>query len=191
MDYNTTKKIIDASIAAAIENIIPSVADKVADKILDSMHREQEKLDSAAWKRKVAETREAFKTYRAMKMSVEEEEEVMEDEISELRFQLVADLMEGRNRTEQSMFQNAKTREQKLLSLMKFEKALAVCEADLEVSGSEAEQRAIRVAKMMHINEVPLSVAEIAELEQEGERAVYKDFNKACELMAGYLVAVF
>lgn len=191
MDYNQTKRVVDAAINAAIEELVPSLADRVADNIAGRIRAERKKLDRETWHRKVKETREAFKTYRAMKHSVEEDEILTEDEISELRFQLVSDLMEGRERAERDFFQNAETRERKILSLMRFEKALRVCEEDLECSGSQAEQRAIRVAKMLYINDIPLTVKDVAEIEDEGERAVYKDLNRACELMAGYFVAVF
>ena len=180
---SSTKIITDKTLDEIIRETAERTAASFFKKLLDHEKTAREKKREQIIKR----TEDLFKSYRSIKSVIESDDDITAEEIADLRFKLVQDMLSDRNRTENELMDQAKQREARRKHLKRFEKAVDLCESDLLLCGSAAQKRAIRITKEYYMDSEPLSIQDLAAKEVTGERAIYKDFRKAYEMVAGYL----
>lgn len=135
-------------------------------------------------------TRKKLKEYRAVKMKVKEKE-FTDDEIPELRFNALEDLMgqvsSSDDRTERKIRSRLDKQLADAIELKNIDTAYKDYKEGCQNWGSEEDQRRCRVIYKMYMSDEIFSVEEIAEEENIAERTVYRDVNLGVAQLASYL----
>lgn len=183
-DQDSSTKIITDK---TLEEIIRETAEKTAasfyKKLLDHEKTAREKKKENLIKR----TEELFRSYRSIKLLIESDDEITPEEIADMRFKLVQDMLTNRTKTENEILEQAKSRETRRKNIERFERAVDLCEKDLTLTGSETRIRAIKYAKAYYMETEPITIEQLAEKEFTSERTVYRSLACAYEMVAGYL----
>lgn len=143
---------------------------------------------------KVRKTKKLLSSYRRMKTVLDEETEFSEDEKIELRWKFVEDLMGSANAyvssSDRTIIDSEKKRRENLYCINCIDNAIRLYEEECTKSSSEEAKRRCRELKSMYIDDVPMTVQEIAEVEMISEKTVYKDIWIACSIIAVYLLGM-
>ena len=129
-----------------------------------------------------------------MKATLSEEVEFTEDEKIELRWKFVEDLMGSSraivSKSEMTVIDSEKKRQENLYCIHCIENAVRLYGEECDKSTSEEGKRRFRELCAMYIDEIPMTVSEIAEMEKVSEKTVYKDLGIACKIIAVYLLGM-
>lgn len=143
---------------------------------------------------KVKRTKKMLNSYRRMKATLSEEREFTEEEKIELRWKFVQDLMGNTNslisKPEAIIADKEKKRQENLYCIQCIENAVRLYGEECEKTSSEEGKRRYRELCAMYIDDTPLTVQEIAEMEGISEKTVYKDLGIACSIIAVYLLGM-
>lgn len=181
---------------AQLNSIVELASSKGSEVAIETFRKEKEKLQKSISKQHdhVARAKRMLAGYRRVKAALREEEELTVDEIRDLRFNFLKDLMEtpmsDECRTENIVKDKIKSRKKNLYSIHCIEKALELYRAECERSDSEEDKRRFRELYLFYIAEDGKSVVQIAEEENVSEKTVYKDINISCAIMATYMLGV-
>lgn len=176
-----------------VVNQIAAIAGKEAVK---AFRREQIKAERKRVKDedKVRRTKKMLSAYRRMKATLTEETEFTEEEKIELRWKFIEDLMGSANalmiKSEAAAADSEKKRQENLYCIHCIENAIRLYKEECEKSSSQEGKRRFRELCAMYIDEVPLTVQEIAYAENISEKTVYKDIGIACSIVAVYLLGM-
>lgn len=174
-------------------NRIAAIAGKEAVKVFREEQTKAEKK-RAKEENKVKKTKKMLSSYRRMKATLTEEVEFTEVEQIELRWKFIQDLMspskEAGSRSERTINDNEKRRQENLYCIHRIEKATELYREECEKSGSEEAKRRYRELSMLYLTEEAYTVPEIAEIENISEKTVYKDIGIACGIVAVYLLGM-
>ena len=174
-------------------NNIAAIASREAVK---TYRKEQEKSEKQNKKNedKIRRTKKMLSSYRRMKATLSEEAEFTEEEKIELRWKFIEDLMGNAKtivgKSEQTVIDNEKKRQENLYCIHCIDNAVRLYREECEKSTSEEGKRRYREMYAMYIDETPMTVTEIAEVENVSEKTVYKDLGIACGIMAVYLLGM-
>lgn len=174
-------------------NRIAAIASKEAVKVYRAEQMKAEKI-KAKNEDKVKRCKKMLSSYRRMKATLSEEVEFTEEEKIELRWKFVEDLMGSSkaivSRSEMTVIDTEKKRQENLYCIHCIENAVRLYGEECDKSTSEEGKRRFRELCAMYIDEVPMSVSEIAEKENVSEKTVYKDIGIACKIIAVYLLGM-
>lgn len=174
-------------------NRIAVIASKEAVKVY---REEQLKTEKKRMRNedKIKRTKKMLSSYRRIKTTLSEEAEFTEDEKIELRWKFVEDLMGNSKsivtKAERTVIDTEKKRQENLYCIYCIENAVRLYGEECEKSSSEEGKRRYRELCAMYIDETPMTVTEIAEVENVSEKTVYKDLGIACGIMAVYLLGM-
>lgn len=154
--------------------------------------KEQEKTDRRMGVGQ--KTKQLLGSYRRIKAALQDEVELTEDEKKDIRWKFMEDLIENPNTTvnkaEIFAVDNVKRRRERLYTIKSIEKAMDLYRGECEASGEVDDWRRYRILYDLYISETPKSIKEIADQEYVSERTVYEDINKACNVIAIYLLSI-
>lgn len=174
-------------------NRIAAIASKEAVKVYREEQIKEEKK-RAKDEDKVRRTKKMLSSYRRMKATLSDEAEFTEDEKIELRWKFVEDLMGNSrsiiSRSEQTVADSEKKRQENLYCIHCIENAVRLYGEECDKSTSEEGKRRYRELCAMYIDDIPMTVTEIAEAENVSEKTVYKDLGIACSIIAVYLLGM-
>lgn len=174
-------------------NQIAAIASKEAVKVYrgEQIKAEKKRLKNED---KVKRTKKMLSSYRRLKTTLSEEAEFTEEEKIELRWKFVEDLMGNTQsmitKSERTVVDSEKKRQENLYCIHCIENAVRLYGEECEKSSSEEGKRRYRELRAMYIDEVPMTVIEIAEAENVSEKTVYKDLGIACSIIAVYLLGM-
>ncbi len=174
-------------------NKVASIAGREAVRVF----REEQKKAAKKYAReedKVRKTKRILSSYRRMKATLSEDTEFTEKEKIELRWRFIEDLMGSPDRqacrSERAAIDSEKKRQENLYCIHCIENAVRSYKEECDRSSNEEYRRRYRELHYMYIAEDPLTVREIAELEDVSEKTVYKDLGIACSIIAVYLLGM-
>ena len=174
-------------------NRIAAIASKEAVKVYRDEQKKAEKK-RAKEDDKVLRTKKLLSAYRRSKKRLQEEVKFTEEEEIEYRWKFIEDLMgnvkSSVSKSERIIQDKEKNRQEELYSIKRIENAVRLYEEECTKSTSEEGKRRFRILKAMYIDEVEMTVPEIAELENVCEKTVYRDIGIACKIMSVYLLGM-
>lgn len=142
---------------------------------------------------KVEKTKEHLEEYRRVKKALEHEEKCSRQEIAELRFKMVKDLMEdieGREgETERRVKKEREKKQEAMYFVTQMERAMEMYREEAEESRNEEEKRRYREIENIYIKN-NMTVREVAEIENVSEKTVYKDLKIAYTILSTYLMTL-
>lgn len=140
---------------------------------------------------KVAVTKKRLREYRAVKAKISERE-ISEEEIPELRFEALRDLMgeitSSDSRTENKIRSRLNKQLSDTLELKSLEKAFNEYEEGCRMYGTKEDVRRCNVIYKMYLSDTPYTAEEIAEMENITERTVYRDVSLGVVQLSSYLL---
>ncbi len=169
---------------------VARVAAEVASKIaLEFYTREQQKGKQQRINRRLRDTKRLMKNYREIKIHAEDAIVSLADIENDYQYSdFFKDLMENKEGIDVAAIARAKARSAIMLAHidLMLNKYQSLCYA----SKKPEDQRRYRVLESMCLIDEPLQVGDIADQEGIDTRTVYKDFEAACDKMAGLLFGI-
>lgn len=160
------------------------------------VEQEKERKKKAKQEDKVRQTKKMLSSYRRLKAKLQDDdtEEFTEEEKIELRWKFLEDLMGSAKdvvtKTERTVIDTEKKLQEDRYCLHRIETAIKLYEEECNKTSSEEAKRRYREVYAMYIDDVALTVQEIAEIENVSEKTVYKDIGIACSIIAVYLLGM-
>lgn len=171
-----------------------SIAAIAADKAVEAYRSEEQKTQKRRDNENVRVTKRKLQSYRRVKASLAETEAFTEDEKIELRWAFVNDLMgcdfTGILRADDRIKAIENKRKRDSFEIYIIDRAMSLYKAEVEKSSNEEARRRYRVICAMYITDEPMTVEEIAEIENVSEKTVYRDIGLACKIIAVYLLGM-
>lgn len=173
---------------------LSSIAEMAAEKAVESYRAEEKKIQKKRDNESVRITKQKLAAYRRLKASLAETEEFTDDEKIELRWAFVKDLMgsglEVIGRAENRIRSVENRRKRESFEVQLIEKAMDLYRKEAEKSTTEEEKRRYRELYAAYIDEVPMSIKEIADTERISEKIVYRDLGIATQILSVYLLGM-
>ena len=171
-----------------------SIAAIAADKAVEAYRSEEQKSQKRRENESVRVTKRKLQSYRRVKASLSETEVFTEDEKIELRWKFVEDLMgcgtEYIAKADERIKSVENKRRRDSFEIQTIDRAMALYKAEVDKSPNEEIQRRYRVVYAMYIDDEPMSVEEIAAIENVSEKTVYRDIGIACKIISIYLLGM-
>lgn len=173
-------------------NEIASIAGKEAVQIFQT-EQEKARKKQAKEENKVRKTKKMLSSYRRIKATLSEEMDFTKEEQIELRWKFIQDFMgtvRETNKSERVIRDLEKKRQEDLYCIYRIEKAIEMYRKECENSGNEEAKRRYRELSMMYLEDREYTIEEISDAEKVSDKAVYKDLNIACGIIAIYLFGI-
>lgn len=170
------------------------IAEMAAEKAVEVYRAEEKKIQKRRDNESVRVTKQKLSAYRRLKASLADTEEFTDDEKIELRWAFVKDLMgsglEVVEKAENRIRSVENRRKRESFEIQLIEKAMDLYRKEVERSATDEEKRRYRELYAMYIDEVPMSIKEIAEMERISEKIVYRDLGIATQIVSVYLLGM-
>lgn len=171
--------------------LIASVAAKEAvdayKKQADNERRRQEQSKSKQAKKMLT-------SYRRLKSTIQDEMTLTPDEMVELRWKFLEDLMGSAinivPRTERQIADIETKRKQDMYTVQCIDRAVELYRKECEASPYSEDIRRYWEMHAMYISADQKTISEIASDENVSEKTVYKDLNIACDAISVYLLGI-
>lgn len=142
----------------------------------------------------VRKTKHLLVAYRRLKRKLNDEMVFTEDEMIDLRWKFLEDLMGTARsvitRSETYVITSEMQRKKDMYNVQSIEHAAKLFREEADQSPSAEFRRRYREMYDMYLSDVETTIQQIAENECISEKTVYKDLNIACQTMATYLIGV-
>lgn len=171
-----------------------SMAAIAAEKAVEAYRSEERKTRRRRENVKARATKKKLQSYRRAKASIAETEEFTDEEKIELRWAFVRDLMgsdfDGIAKAEDRIKSVENMRRRNMFDVQMIDKAMGLYRREAENSTNEEFRRRYRELHAMHIDDNPMTITEISEIEKISEKIVYRDLGIAYDILAVYLLGM-
>lgn len=160
---------------------------------VESYRKEMEhaKLREVSDKKK--KTKQLLSSYRRIKNQIDTGYNFTEAEKAEYRWKFVEDLMgdaERPSKSERIIADEERKRQESLYTLHWLENALVLYKNECDLAINEEERRRYRIIKRMYLENSPMTIDEIADMENISRRTAFRDIDTAVNILAIYLFGI-
>ena len=174
-------------IYAVTERQMKEIAEYASKKGIEAYNKEHRREKET----KIERTKERLEEYRRVKKALMEETGYTSQEIADIRFQMIKDLMEDIEGRESETEKQIKKEEQKkreaIYYISQMDHAIRMYREEADASRNEEEKRRFREIENIYIKH-NMTVREVAEMENVSEKTVYKDLKIAYAILSSYMV---
>lgn len=176
------------------QELLTTIAEIASNSAISFYKEETRKAEKQRKSNQIKKIKEQLAGYRRIKKALEDEKEFTETEKAEYRWKFVEDLMGNANgytsRSERIIADEEKRRQENLYSMYRIESAIKLYKEECNLSSNEEDKRRFRAIQAMYMDDVPMTVEEIAESENVSEKTVYRDLGIAYQILAIYLYGI-
>ena len=173
---------------------IAAIASIATEKAIEAYRSEELRTQKRRENENVRITKKKLQSYRRVKASLCETEEFTEEEKIELRWAFIKDLMgsdfNGIQKADDRIHSVENKRKRDSFEIQSIDRAIGLYRKEVEQSGNEEFKRRFRELYAMYIDDVAVTVEQIAEMEKVSEKTVYRDLGIGCKVVAVYLLGM-
>ena len=181
------KKVLTDEDVATIAGIAAQKAIEVYRGLAEAEDRKRAREESKARKAK-----RLLASYRRIKATLDDTVMFTEDEMMELGWKFLQDLMGSADsvvtKTEAEISAMEAKRRQDMYGVQCVERAVEYYRKECEKSGNQENMRRYREVWALYMQERPATIEEVAQLENVSKNTVYRDLDIACEAISIYML---
>lgn len=172
---------------------LEALIDRAAEAGVQAYKKAESKARDKNVNRNLHNTKKLLESYRSLKNDLQHSDYEAPEAQLELRFKCVEDLMNpGETSTDNLMAKEIERLQENAWRKRQIERALDLLKEDCESRKLKEPEamRKYRIIMALYIQDDPVDVLTLADMEAVTERTVYRDVSDACKMLTPYLFSI-
>ena len=172
---------------------LEALIERAAEAGVQAYKKAENKARDKNTNRNLHNTKKLLESYRSLKNDLQHSDYETPEAQLELRFKCVEDLMNpGETSTDSLMAKEIERLQENAWRKRQLERALDLLKEDCEKRNLKEPEamRKYRIIMALYIQDDPVDVPTLADMESVTERTVYRDVSDACKMLAPYLFSI-